>query len=167
MKVFSPTALFLLLWLPSIPLFSTAETNAAEAVLLTVHTGTAASLNRPSADTPALRFPWIYDPLPAGSLAAGVKPGLNLLDISCYSLRLSLPVTWSGFSGLNEEGWGFLSAGLMASVEMKSLPGRYGFVLNTGLFLIRRDQNFWDEPSYLYDSEYMGGFGAVNISIIY
>jgi hypothetical protein len=116
-----------------------------------------------------LRFSGSYDPFTVTSLVPGVKPGLDLLDQSSYSLKFSLPLTWGpDLYGRPEEGGHFFSAGLYASVRLKSLPARYGsWTLSTGLFVVGRDQNAPHQATYTGDPDYIGGLGTVNISIVY
>lgn len=101
-----------------------------------------------------------------------LKPSLELIDKSSYSLKLSLPLTLEPlFMGFLEEGSPglFPPTGLMASLRLKSFPTRYGsWTLNTGLFFLLRDQNNPESPPLFGNPE--GGFmgiGTVNISISY
>lgn len=103
------------------------------------------------------------DPFPMGCLALGVKPSLDLIDKTSYSLKLSLPLSkWDG----GEDH--FLGAGFLASVQLKSLPERFGsWTLSTGFFYIRKDPLSLNEFVHAVNYENAGGMGAINISIIY
>lgn len=171
MKACCRTGLVLLLCMPSILLFFAHRTIAADLQnsIFMDGTGPAQPLDRSSGDASILLFSASEDPFTMGSLAPGIEPWLDLLDRASYSLKLSFPISGDSDSyGWDKDGGGFLSAGFLASVRFKSLPGRYGsWILNTGFFLIRKEQNSWDQPSRFDDSEYTGGIGTLNISIIY
>lgn len=163
--------MILILCFSSILFFDLPKTIAADPQesIFPEFSGSAESLDGIAPEAALLRLGASYDPLTVGCLALGAKPWLDLIDKSSYSLKLSLPVTRGyDFYGWHEDGGNFPSAGLMASVRLKSLPARYGsWTLSTGLFLIRRDQSPSDQPARLGDFEYTGGIGTVNISIIY
>lgn len=171
MKKCWPTTLFLILCFPSVLLsFPQATCAADQRERIFLEFGRSAeSLDATMPDVARLGLPAPYDPFTVGSLALGVKPWLDLLDKSSYSLKLSLPVSRGPvFYGWQEEGSNFLSAGFLASMRLKSLPARYGsWTVSTGLFLIRRDHNLLEQPTHFGDLENTGGIGTVNISITY
>jgi len=116
-----------------------------------------------------LLSPSAADPVAVGCLALGVKPWLNLIDKASYSLKLSLPLTWGpSFERWYDNGGSILGGGFFASVQLKSLPPRFGsWTLSTGLFYIRKDPVSQEQVVFATDLENGGGIGAINISIVY
>ncbi|RJR33717.1 MAG: hypothetical protein C4576_27430 [Desulfobacteraceae bacterium] len=110
----------------------------------------------------------VADSIPVGYAELGVKPWLDLLDKNSYSLKLSLPLTWgpSFYKWHDDEGQ-FLGAGLFASLQLKTLPPRYGqWTLNTGFFYVRKELSAFNQE-YSAHADNVGGIGAINISITY
>ena len=116
-----------------------------------------------------LRYSATPDPFPMGCLALGVKPSLDLIDKTSYSLKLSLPLACGPyFFKWDGEEDHFLGAGFLASVQLKSLSQRFGsWTLSTGFFYIRKDPLSLNEFVHAVNYENAGGMGAINISIIY
>jgi hypothetical protein len=159
--------LFVFLLLSLSPSFSNAAAADPQGIIFPEHGSLGEPLRGSAQGSEILRSSESHDPLTVGILALGVNPWLDLLDKTSYSLKLSLPITWRpGFYGYHEEGGNSLSAGLLASVQLKAVPPRYGsWILSTGVFLIKEPGSL--DQSLFGEFEYAGRVGTVNIRIVY